>query len=111
MRYDILGIDLRNHYGQWMWSKKRAYVALENYKQYLKECEKTKESLEDYWRRTGENLELPLIEGWWQLTTSMNMTGISAIAEYVHGTHNNWLDTLNAGMSNQSYFDIIATQS
>lgn len=57
LRYEILGIDLRNHYGQWMWSKERAYRAVENFKTFEKEKKKTGESLEDYWQRTGQELE------------------------------------------------------
>lgn len=87
MRYDILGIDLNNHYGQWMWSKERAYTAVDNYKQYLKETEKTKESLEEYWKRTGEKLEFVRRDG----------DGYSSIKYWIPPREfvmadNNWLD-------------------
>ncbi|MCM8807878.1 MAG: site-specific DNA-methyltransferase [Candidatus Omnitrophica bacterium] len=51
MRYEILGIDLEE--GQWMWSKERAYKAVENYKIYLEISQKTGETLEEYSKRTG----------------------------------------------------------
>jgi adenine-specific DNA-methyltransferase len=51
MRYEIEGINLET--GQWMWSKERAYRAVENYKKYLELSKESGESLEDYWRRTG----------------------------------------------------------
>ncbi len=55
MRYEILGINLTE--GQWMWKKERAYKAVENYEEYLKVSEKTGETLEEYWIRTGRKLE------------------------------------------------------
>ncbi|MEO2068857.1 MAG: site-specific DNA-methyltransferase [Desulfurobacteriaceae bacterium] len=55
MRYEILGINLTK--GQWMWSKERAYRAVENYKKYLEVAKKTGETLEEYWNRTGRKLE------------------------------------------------------
>ena len=55
MRYEILGINLTE--GQWMWSKDRAYEAVENYGKYLEITKQTGESLEEYWERTGRKLE------------------------------------------------------
>jgi adenine-specific DNA-methyltransferase len=55
MRYEILGIDLRNHYGQWMWEHKRAGRAVLNYENYIKESAKTKESLDEYWSRNAND--------------------------------------------------------
>jgi adenine-specific DNA-methyltransferase len=87
MRYEILGIDLRQHYGQWMWSRERAMKAVQNYADYLKAKEKAGESLEDYWRRTGECLEFIQRTG----------DGYSSIKYWIPPrTHvmadNNWLD-------------------
>jgi len=87
MRYEILGIDLRKHYGQWMWSKERAYKAVENYKKYEETAKKTKESLEDYWKRTGEKLEFVSRQG----------NGYSSIKYWIPPRElvmadNNWLD-------------------
>lgn len=51
MRYNLLGLDLNNHYGQWMWSEKRANTAVDNYAEFKKISEKTGISLEDYWKK------------------------------------------------------------
>lgn len=87
MRYEILGIDLRNHYGQWMWSKERAYKAVENYKRFEQEAEKTGETLEQYWERTGRQLEFVTRKG----------DGFSSIKYWIPPREfvmadNNWLD-------------------
>lgn len=57
MRYELLGLDLTKHYGQWMWEKNRAYAAVDNYKKYLAVFEKTGISLDDYYEQTGRKLE------------------------------------------------------
>lgn len=57
MRYELLGIDLTTHYGQWMWERNRAERAAKNYQEYLKEFELSGISLDDYWHKTGECLE------------------------------------------------------
>lgn len=49
LRYDILGVDLRQHYGQWMWKSERAHRALSNYEYYLKNHQAS-QTLEDYWK-------------------------------------------------------------
>lgn len=54
MRYDILGFTPST--GQWRWSKEKADVAIENYKDYLiKHADKM--TLEEYWKSTGEKLK------------------------------------------------------
>lgn len=64
LRYDILGIDLRDQgRGQWMWKRERAFAALENCKKYLQEAKKTGETLEQYWERKGRKLEFLKREG------------------------------------------------
>lgn len=50
MRYDLLGCIISS--GQWKWSKERAYIAVENYKEY-EEFQKDKFTLEEYWVETG----------------------------------------------------------
>ncbi len=55
LRYEILGINLTK--GQWMWNKKRSYQAVENYRKYLEVAQKTGETLEEYWERTGRKLD------------------------------------------------------
>jgi adenine-specific DNA-methyltransferase len=87
MRYNLLGIDLRTHYGQWMWEINRATKAKENYEEYEKISKKTGESLEDYWRRTGEKLEFIKRDG----------NGFSSIKYWISPREfvmadNNWLD-------------------
>ncbi len=87
MRYEILGIDLRKHYGQWMWRKERAYAAVANYEKFLKESEGTGETLEQYWERTGRNLEFISRQG----------EGYSSIKYWIPPRQfvmadNNWLD-------------------
>ncbi len=63
MRYELLGIDLRNHYGQWMWESNRALKAVENYKLYQEQYEPLGISLEEYWTQTGQCLEFIKREG------------------------------------------------
>lgn len=55
MRYELLGIKLKN--GQWMWKKERALKAVKNYQEYLRISKTTGETLEEYWLRTGKKLE------------------------------------------------------
>jgi len=55
MQYELLGVKITE--GQWMWKKERAVKADENYKKYLEIAEKTGETLEEYWERTGRKLE------------------------------------------------------
>ena len=82
MRYEILGIKIDK--GQWKWSKERAYKAVENYKKYVEISEKTGESLEEFWFRTGKKLEFIKREGnkikYWVSPRDFLMTD------------NNWLD-------------------
>jgi adenine-specific DNA-methyltransferase len=63
MRYEILGIDLSNHYGQWMWEKNRASAAVKNYEIYQEQFEPKGISLEDYWVQTGKSLEFVKRDG------------------------------------------------
>ncbi|MBX0310520.1 MAG: site-specific DNA-methyltransferase [Sulfurihydrogenibium sp.] len=82
MRYEILGINIDK--GQWKWSKERAYKAVENYLKYLEVSKETGETLEEYWERTGKQLEFIKREG-------------NKIKYWVHPrekllTDNNWLD-------------------
>ena len=63
MRYEILGIDLSNHYGQWMWEKIRAFAAVKNYEIYQEQFEPKGISLEDYWVQTGKSLEFVKRDG------------------------------------------------
>lgn len=57
MRYEILGIDLTNHRGQWMWKKERAQKAVDNYQTYERDFAPKGISLDDYWEKTGKILE------------------------------------------------------
>lgn len=63
MRYEILGIDLTLHYGQWMWEKNRAQKAVDNYKIYERDYEPKGISLDDYWIQTGKKLEFVKRDG------------------------------------------------
>jgi len=60
MTYEILGIKNDR---PWMWSKERAFKAVENYNTYLEVSKNTGESLEEYWIRTGKKLEFVKREG------------------------------------------------
>jgi len=51
LRYNLLGVNL--DYGQWRWTKDKAYKAVENYLEYLREFSLTM-SLYDYWVMTGK---------------------------------------------------------
>ena len=53
MRYDVLGFTPET--GQWRWQRELAEEAVNNYRLYEKEYA-SKMSLEDYWRKTGEQL-------------------------------------------------------
>jgi hypothetical protein len=55
MRYEILGVSLQA--GQWKWKKSRAEKAVQNYLEYLEISKETGETLEEYWNRTGRQLE------------------------------------------------------
>jgi len=63
MRYELLGIDLTTHYGQWMWEKNRAQQAVDNYKIYERDYEPKGVSLDDYWIQTGKKLEFVKRDG------------------------------------------------
>jgi adenine-specific DNA-methyltransferase len=54
LRYPLLGISLKS--GQWRWNKKRALVAVNNYKEYSKDFS-DKFSLFEYWNETGNKKE------------------------------------------------------
>jgi adenine-specific DNA-methyltransferase len=54
MRYEILGFTPQT--GQWKWKQETAIEAVENYQNYLK-LYADKESLEQYWKRTGQKLK------------------------------------------------------
>jgi len=87
MRYVLLGVDLTKHYGQWMWKKERADKAVQNYKEYIEASNTSGESLDDYWRRTGEKLEFIKCDG----------DKVSSVKYWIRPrTHvmadNNWLD-------------------
>jgi len=83
MRYKLLGVKIDS--GQWKWSKERAYKAVENYKEYLKESEKTGESLEEYWVRTGKCLEFV-----WRFGNAKPVYWVPPQEEAI--CDNNWLD-------------------
>jgi adenine-specific DNA-methyltransferase len=55
MRYEILGVSLQA--GQWKWKRSRAEKAVQNYLKYLEVSRETGETLEEYWNRTGRQLE------------------------------------------------------
>lgn len=55
MRYNLLGLDLNNHYGQWMWSKERAFRAVDNYIKFKEIQEKTGITLEQYWQDNAQS--------------------------------------------------------
>lgn len=63
MRYCLLGIDLTNHYGQWMWEKNRAQKAVDNYIKYSQEFKPKGVTLEEYWESTGKCLEFVKRDG------------------------------------------------
>ena len=54
MRYDILGFKPET--GQWKWSETRGSQAVLNHEEYINKYSAS-EALEDYWNRTGKNLE------------------------------------------------------
>ena len=54
MRYELLGQNIES--GQWMWSKERAYKAVENYQRYEKHYSQIM-SVYEYWVETGKKLE------------------------------------------------------
>lgn len=85
MRYELLGIDLNQHYGQWMWERNRAKKAVENYIEYT--TNHSNISLEEYWAQTGKCLEFLKRDG----------DSISSIKYWIPPREftmadNNWLD-------------------
>lgn len=85
MRYDILGIDLQKHYGQWMWERNRAKIAVENYLEYKEKFSNI--SLDKYWEITGKTKEFIKRDG----------DKISSIKYWIPAREfimadNNWLD-------------------
>ena len=54
MQYEILGIKKD---APWMWSRDRAYKAIDNYNEFLKKEENSHISLEKYWHDSGRSLE------------------------------------------------------
>jgi adenine-specific DNA-methyltransferase len=85
LRYELLGIDLDR--GQWMWSEDRALQAFSNYQNYCRESQETGETLEEYWKRTGEKYEFLRRKG----------DGISSIKYWIAPrdtviSDNSWLD-------------------
>ena len=87
MRYELLGVDLTQHYGQWMWSAERASLAVENYRRFCEESGESGITLEGYWEKTGKTLEFIKREG----------KGISSVKYWIPPrtevmADNNWLD-------------------
>jgi len=87
MRYEILGIDLNDYYGQWMWNKERAYQAVKNYQEFLQIEKETGEKLDDYWKRTGKSKEFIMRKG----DSKGSIKYWIPPREYVMAD-NNWLD-------------------
>jgi adenine-specific DNA-methyltransferase len=83
MRYELLGANIDS--GQWKKSKERAYKAVENYKKYIEESKKTGETLEEYWTRTGKNLEFV-----WRFGNAKPQYWVAPQDEVI--CDNNWLD-------------------
>jgi adenine-specific DNA-methyltransferase len=87
MRYELLGVDLTQHYGQWMWSAERASLAVENYRRFCEESRESGITLEGYWEKTGKSLEFIKREG----------KGIASVKYWIPPrtevmADNNWLD-------------------
>lgn len=85
MRYELLGIDLNRHYGQWMWERNRANTAVDNYVEYM--TNHSHISLDEYWSKTGKTLEFIKRDG----------NSISSIKYWIPPREftmadNNWLD-------------------
>jgi adenine-specific DNA-methyltransferase len=97
MRYELLGVDLKAHYGQWMWGADRASAAVENYRQFCVAAKQSGVTLEEYWESTGKKLEFIKREG----------KGISSVKYWIPPraevmADNNWLDV--KGYSNKWEF-------
>lgn len=85
MRYEILGIDLNTHYGQWMWERNRAQRAVDNYIEYT--TNHSHKTLEEYWNETGRCLEFIKRDG----ATISSIKYWIPPREYTMAD-NNWLD-------------------
>jgi adenine specific DNA methylase Mod len=87
LRYLLLGIEPDS--GQWLWAPEIANEAVENYKRYLDEYEKTGIELTEYWERSGKNLKFIRREG--------NSNSVHSVKYWVAPrefalTDNNWLE-------------------
>ena len=87
LRYLLLGIKPDS--GQWLWARESANEAVENYKRYLDEHEKTGIELTEYWERSGKNLKFIKREG--------NSNSVHSVKYWVAPrefalTDNNWLE-------------------
>jgi len=94
MQYELLGVI--PSYGQWMWEKKRAELAKNNYEKFLEIQKETNENLDKYWKRTGEKFEF--------IRRKDNSSGNGAIEYWIPPrkfilADTNWLDI--KGYSNQ----------
>lgn len=96
LRYEILGIDLTNHYGQWMWKKERTDRAVRNYENFVKSAKSdSDDELEKYWQENNSSF---FEENGYKLEFVRRMgNGYSSIKYWIPPrTHvmadNNWLD-------------------
>ncbi len=80
--YELLGIT-PEHGCSWLWKKEDSFKAIDNYKRYIEESKKTRESLEEYWEKTGRRLRFLKREGntikYW-------------VEPVIKVPHNNWID-------------------
>lgn len=61
LRYDLFGITPK--YGQWLWSRDKAMLAVKNYNDFENENLINKMNIEEYWGKTGRTKEFLKHEG------------------------------------------------
>ena len=108
LRYKIFDVDLsKEKRGQWMWSRDRAFRAVDNYHDYMKETVTKNISLENYYKknadeyrkRTGHKLEF--------IMQNSNSKRLSSVKYWVPPrefviSDNNWMDI--KGYDNSTIF-------
>jgi len=93
MRYDILGFKPET--GQWKWSEERARKAISNYIKYQKEYSEN-ETLEEYWIKTGKNLEF--------IRRNPDGKGMNKGVEH-------WIAPTTGILRNTNWYDFFASKS
>lgn len=109
LRYKIFDVDLSSHDdGQWMWSRERAFRAVDNYKEFLAVKDDFGGDLEAYWRANAKDYEQETDYKMEFIRRKSGGSGISSVEYWIPPRNyvisdNNWMDV--KGYSNTTPFD------